>query len=118
MRSVNVLTKDALMQEMLKLKSLPKLKQNDRQNCLEFYLDDIEIPNYVVFENELIQAIKPEVLTKSLVIQGDNGAILIQVDGEILGDRRDGWQIPLLSYKLIEDQCNELENLLKNFTNK
>jgi hypothetical protein len=118
MLSLSSLNKGALMQEVLKLKRLPKLSENDRQNCLEFYLDDIEIPNYVVFGDELIQAIKPDTLTKSLVIQGDEGAIFVQVDGNILGDRRDGWQIPQLSFKRIEDQCDELEAVFQQLKNR
>jgi hypothetical protein len=99
---------DTARQNAAEYQHLPPLTPDSKQTCLEFFFDDLETPNFVIYEGELISAIPVKNPSNSLQIMGDDGAIFIQVDGEILLNRTEQYTFPVLSLGSLERDIDAL----------
>jgi hypothetical protein len=89
-------------------KDIPQLSPDAIVKCIEFFFDDADVPNYVLFDDELIYANKPE-LAGVMQIWGDGGPILITVNGEELLNKKENWSLPTIKFISIDDILLQLE---------
>jgi hypothetical protein len=89
------------------------LKLDSKQKCLEFFFDSPEIPNYVIFENELIVLSRRKDRTSPFQMFGDDGPLYIQSDQKILLNRIENWIIPSLSLRVIYRECDALVDAIE-----
>jgi hypothetical protein len=104
---------DVARQNAEKFQYLPPLKPDSKHRCLEFFFDSPEVPNYVIFEGQLILSIPMRSKSSVVQIMGDDGPIYIQVKEGILQNRMKNWKIPFLSYSMLHNECAALEAALK-----
>ena len=99
---------DTARQNAAEYQHLPPLKPDSKQTCLEFFFDDLEVPNFVIYEDELISAIPVQNPSNTLQIMGDDGALYIQVDGEILLNRTEHYTFPVITLGSLERDVDAL----------
>jgi hypothetical protein len=99
---------DIARQNAAEYQHLPPLTPDSKQTCLEFFFDDLETPNFVFIENELILSRPVNFASKTLQIMGDDGALYIQVEGEILLNRTEHYTFPVLSLGSLEREVEAL----------
>lgn len=100
---------DIIRQTVAEYQHLPPLSPDSKQTCLEFFFEDLEVPNFVIYEDRLISAIPLAAPSTTLQIIGDDGAIFIQVDGEVLLDRTKNYRFPDLSLGSLPIDIEALE---------
>lgn len=93
-------------------KDAPQLEPDAVVKCIEFFFDDAEIPNYVLFNSELVYANKPKT-SGVMQIFGDGGPILITLNREPLLNRMKNWSLPEIKFTSIEEEFKELEERVK-----
>jgi hypothetical protein len=90
-------------------KLLPLLAPDAKQNCLEFFIDDLEIPNFVILDSELILSTRVKNLSFPIQIMGDDGFIFIQIEGKVFLNRSKYWRFPSLSLNRLYGWCDSLD---------
>jgi hypothetical protein len=90
----------------------PQLNPDAMVRCIEFFIDDAEMPNYVLFDGELVYANKPKT-SGVLQIFGNDGPIFISVDRETLLNKMKNWSLPKIRFTSIEEKFKELEQQVK-----
>ncbi len=93
-------------------KDAPQLAPDTVVKCIEFFFDDAEMPNYVLFNDELVYANPPKT-SGVMQIFGDGGPIFISVNREPLLNRMKNWSLPEIKYTSIEEKFRELEERVK-----
>jgi hypothetical protein len=94
--------------------NIPSLNKDSKQRCLEFFFDNARVPNFVVLDGKIIQAILPK-KTRCFCLAGDEGPIFIQVFGETLLDKRGDWELPDLDYSDLQEKLDLLIKKAQSF---
>lgn len=100
---------DVARQNAEESKLLPLLAPDAKQNCLEFFIDDLEIPNFVILNNELILSTRVKNLSFPIQIMGDDGFNFIQIEGIPILNRLKNWRFPSLSLHKLYGECDSLD---------
>ena len=93
-------------------KDKPELTPDSKQQCLEFFYDDLQTPKYVWIDGELIR--NPEITNWFGILQiiGDDGALFIKIGSQIVLNRVQNWTIPEIVSNAIEQDFSALESTL------
>ena len=93
-------------------KDAPQLEPDATVRCIEFFFDDAEMPNYVLFNGELVYANRPKT-SGVMEIFADSGPIFISVNREPLLNKMKHWSLPEIKFTSIEEKFKELEERVK-----
>jgi hypothetical protein len=103
---------DIARQNAEEYKDAPQLEPDAIVRCIEVFVDNAEMPNYVLFDGELVYANKPKT-SGVMQIFGDGGPILITVNREPLLNKMKYWSLPEIKFTSIEEKFKELEERVK-----
>jgi hypothetical protein len=103
---------DTAHENALAYEYLVHVVPNSEQVCLEFFFDDLEEPNFIVMNGNLLKSSPVLNKTGTLQIWGDDGPLYIQADWKPLFSRK--WRLPESILTELTQDYIRLDEVIKN----